>query len=439
MTALNRRALVGGLAASTLAFSARAGTVTDTDVIIIGAGVAGISAARQLQAASIRTLILESRDRIGGRVLTDTQTLGHKFDRGPYWLHNKATNPLVPLAREAGIGLFESSYENNNIFNQGALSTNPSWKDVTEAAVAWEMRQLLPFARLNDRALGATLPNPSPAQRHLANIFAVEMGEDPSLVSLQGYYNLEAGEDLIPSTGMGPLVQGLAGGLDIRLNSPVSTLRWDGAHGVTAIGSFGQVTARKVIITVPTGVLAAGAIRFNPVLPSAKQTALANLPMGALEKVAMVLPAPMPDLPEYTLSNSHIQQGQYHALVSAPDRAMITALIPGPVSRALNAEGAAALEAFALDLLKNVIGTNARVTALSSTNWQGDPLALGSYPHQTVGHANARKIYSQPVEDRLFFAGDGGDDSLAVTVGGAWRQGQKAAQIIARQLGAKRR
>lgn len=439
MTALNRRALVGALAASTLAFSARAGTVTDTDVIIIGAGVAGISAARQLQAASIRTLILEARDRIGGRVLTDTQTLGHKFDRGPYWLHNKATNPLVPLAREAGIGLFESSYENNSSFNQGALSTNPSWKDVTEAAVAWEMRQLLPFARLNDRALGATLPNPSPAQRHLANIFAVEMGEDPSLVSLQGYYNLEAGEDLIPSTGMGPLVQGLAGGLDIRLNSPVSTLRWDGAHGVTAIGSFGQVTARKVIITVPTGVLAAGAIRFDPVLPNAKQTALANLPMGALEKVAMVLPAPMPDLPEYTLSNSHIQQGQYHALVSAPDRAMITALIPGPVSRALNAEGAAALEAFALDLLKNVIGTNARVTALSSTSWQGDPLALGSYPHQTVGHANARKIYSQPVEDRLFFAGDGGNDSLAVTVGGAWRQGQKAAQIIARQLSNGRR
>lgn len=439
MTALNRRTLVGALAASTLAFSARAGTVTDTDVIIIGAGVAGISAARQLQAASIRTLILEARDRIGGRVLTDTQTLGHKFDRGPYWLHNKATNPLVPLAREAGIGLFESSYENNSSFNQGALSTNPSWKDVTEAAVAWEMRQLLPFARLNDRALGATLPNPSPAQRHLANIFAVEMGEDPSLVSLQGYYNLEAGEDLIPSTGMGPLVQGLAGGLDIRLNSPVSTLRWDGAHGVTAIGSFGQVTARKVIITVPTGVLAAGAIRFDPVLPNAKQTALANLPMGALEKVAMVLPAPMPDLPEYTLSNSHIQQGQYHALVSAPDRAMITALIPGPVSRALNAEGAAALEAFALDLLKNVIGTNARVTALSSTSWQGDPLALGSYPHQTVGHANARKIYSQPVEDRLFFAGDGGNDSLAVTVGGAWRQGQKAAQIIARQLSNGRR
>lgn len=439
MTALNRRVLIGGLAGSTLAFSVRAGTVTDTDVIIIGAGVAGISAARQLKAAGIRTLILEARDRIGGRVLTDTQTLGRKFDRGPYWLHNKATNPLVPLARTAGTALIESSYENSNIFDQGVPSTNPSWKDATEAATAWEMRQLLPFARRMDRALGATLPNPSPAQRHVANIFAVEMGEDPNLVSLQGYYSLEAGEDLIPAAGMGPLVKGLANGLEVRLSSPVSTLRWDSAHGVTAIGSFGQVTARKVIITVPTGVLASGVIRFDPALPSVKQTALANLPMGALEKVAMVLSAPMPDLPEYALSNSHIQQGHYHALLSAPDKAMITALIPGPVSRALHGEGPAALEAFALDVLKNVIGTQVRVQALSSTNWQGDSLALGSYPHQTVGHYNARKIYSQPVEDRLFFAGDGGDDPLAVTVGGAWRQGQKVAQSVARQLGVKQR
>ena len=438
MTAINRRTLIGGLAASTVAFSVRAGTVTDTDVIIIGAGVAGISAARRLKAAGVRTIIFEARDRIGGRVLTDTQTLGRAFDRGAYWLHNKATNPLVPLAREAGIGLVESSFENGNIFNQGAPLINPSWNDVAEAAEALEMRQL-PFARLKDQALGATLPDPTPAQRHVANIFAVEMGEDPSFVSLQGYYNLEEGEDLIPTGGMGPFILGLANGLEVRLSSPVSSLRWDDAHGVTAIGSFGQVTARKVIITVPTGVLASGAIRFDPALPSAKQTALANLPMGALEKVAMVLPAPMPDLPEYALSNSHIQQGQYHALFVDPSKHMITALIPGPVSRALHREGAVALEAFAMDLLKNVIGTQVRVQALSSTNWQGDPLALGSYPHQTVGHANARKIYSQPVEDRLFFAGDGGDDSLAVTVGGAWRQGQKTAQIIARQFGAKRR
>ena len=147
----------------------------------------------------------------------------------------------------------------------------------------------------------------------------------------------------------------------------------------------------------------------------------------------------MPDLPEYALSNSHIQQGQYHALVSSPNKRLITALIPGPMSRALHVEGAAAIEAFALDILKNVIGSKVQVQALSSTNWQGDPLALGSYPHQTVGHAHARKIYSQPVEDRLFFAGDGGDDPLAVTVGGAWRQGQKAAQTIARQLSTKRR
>lgn len=439
MVTSNRRALIGGFSAASLAFSVRAGTVTDTDVIIIGAGVAGISAARQLKSSGLRTVILEARDRIGGRVFTETQPLGRKFDRGAYWFHNRATNPLVPLARSAGIELLDSSYENGGIFDAGAPSSNPSWKQATEALVAWEMRQLLPFARHTDRALGATLPKPTPAQRHVANVFAVEMGEDPSLVSLNGYYQLEAGEDLIPASGMGPVVHVLAAGLDVRLNCPVSTLRWGAVYGVTAIGNFGQITARKAIVTVPTGVLARGAIRFDPALPLSKQAALDNLPMGALEKVAMVLPAPLPDFPEYALSNSHIQKGQFHALVRSPDTSMITALIPGPVSRALQKEGAKAMEAFALELLKNVIGTQARVDTSSVTNWQGDPLALGSYPHQRVGHADARRIYSQPVEDRLFFAGDAGDDPLAVTVGGAWRQGQKAAQTVARKLGIGRR
>ena len=439
MTALNRRALVGGLAASTLALSVRAGTVTDTDVIIIGAGYAGISAARQLKALGIRAVILEARDRVGGRAFTDTQSLGRKFDKGPYWLHNKATNPVVPLAKAAGIELTESAYSNMAAFEDGAVLQAMTPAKFLAVGEAWERKISSPFARLKDRSLGSTAPGTDLGQKYLRNIFAVEMGDDPDLVSLQGYYNLEAGEDLVPATGMGGLITSLSGGLDIRLNCPVSRIAWKEAHGVTAEGPFGRLTARKIIITVPTGVLASGAIRFDPALPSAKQTALANLPMGALEKVAMVLPAPMPDLPEYTLSNSHIQQGHYHALVSAPDKAMMTALIPGPVSRALHGEGAAALEAFALDVLKNVIGTQARVQAVSSTNWQGDPLALGSYPHQTVGHANARRVYSQPIEDRLFFAGDGGDDPLAVTVGGAWRQGQKAAQSVAGQLGVKQR
>ncbi|MFM8938504.1 MAG: flavin monoamine oxidase family protein, partial [Phenylobacterium sp.] len=330
-------------------------------------------------------------------------------------------------------------YSDGATFDLGALSADMTWKEVAGAATAWELRQMLPFAGLKDRSLGATIPEPSPAQRHLKNIWAVEMGEDPDRVSRNGYYALEAGEDLIPENGMGPLVKGLASNLNIRLNSPVTRLTWSEGHGVTGAGAFGQVRARKAIVTAPTGVLASGALRFDPALPVATQTAINNLPMGALEKVAMVLDRPIPDLPEYAISNSHVQQGQYHALLVSPDKQMITALIPGPMSRRLSAEGQPAMEAFALSLLKSVIGNAARVQASASTHWLGDAFALGSYPHQTVGHADARRIYSQPIEDRLFFAGDAGDDPLAVTVGGAWRQGEKAAAAVARQLRGTRR
>ena len=435
---LNRRAVVTGVIASASAFSARAGTVTDTDVIIIGAGFAGISAARQLKASGVRAIIIESRDRVGGRAYTDTQTLGRRFDRGAYWLHSKAINPLVPLARQDGMNLIESSNSDGEIFDQGTASSEVFMEAVSDAGEAWERRQAVTSSILKDSSLGATLPNPTLAQRFVKNIFAVEMGDDPDLISRKGYNMLEGGEDLVPETGMGPLAQGLASGLDIRLNCPVSAVVWDGNHGVTVKGSFGQLTARKIIITAPTGVLVTGAIRFDPALPQATQAAISNLPMGAFEKHAMVLSQAMPDLPEFAISKSHVEQGLYHALLVSPDKKMVTALIPGPVSRRLFAEGLPAIEAFADDLVKNVIGTRARVEARATTHWQLDPFARGSYAYSRVGHSDAREIYAQPVDDRLFFTGDGADDPLAVSVGGAWRNGQKAARSVARLLGAKR-
>jgi monoamine oxidase len=435
---LDRRAVITGIIASASAFSARAGTVTDTDVIIIGAGFSGISAARQLKASGVGAIILEARDRVGGRAYTDTNTLGRTFDWGPHWLHDDGTNPLVPLARQAGTKLIESHYSNLGIFDQGALSPDIAYDDVRAATVAWTLRQTFAFGK-KDRSLGASLPNPTLAQKFFKTIGAVEMGEDPDLISLKDYFSLgPGGDDLIPEIGMGPLAQAQTSGLDIRLNCPVSTVAWDGAHGVTVKGSFGQLTARKIIITAPTGVLASGAIRFDPALPQSTQAAISNLPMGALEKHAMVLSQSVPDLPEYAFSQSHVEQGLYHVLVVSPDKKMVTALIPGPISRSLFKEGQPAVEAFTDSLLKDVIGSQMRVEARATTNWQGDPFALGSYANAKVGHATAREIYAQPIEDRLFFTGDGADDKWSVTVGGAWRNGQKAAQTVASLLGSKR-
>lgn len=437
MTTLNRRALVGGLAASTLASSVHAGTVTDTDVIIIGAGYAGISAARQLKALGIRAVILEARDRVGGRAFTDTQSLGRKFDKGPYWLHHKATNPMVPIAKAAGIGLTESAYTNMAVFDDGAISQAMTLEKFIQAGEAAERKMLSPFARLKDRPLGSIVPGTDLGQKYIRNVFAVEMGDNPDLVSLQGYYNLEAGEDLIPATGMGGLIISLSDGLDIRLNCPVSHVAWKEAHGVTAQGPFGRLTARKIIVTVSTGVLAKGAMRFDPALPLATQEAISNLPMGAFEKVGMMLNQPMPDLPEYALVNKYVEQGKYHGLLVTPDKQLVTAMLPSPLSRELYAEGLPALHAFALELFKNVVGNKINVAMIANSDWHRDPFAMGSYAFQTVGHAAARKGYSQPIEDRLFLTGEAADDPLALTVGGAWRHAQKTAMRVSKALRVK--
>lgn len=433
---LDRRRVLGGLAAtSTLTcLPARAGHVVDVDVVIIGAGVAGIAAGQALSALGISYRILEARDRVGGRVVTDTQSLGRRFDRGAYWLHNKAQNPLVPLARSYGTKLLPSSYEDGGIFEAGQISPRPTWGEVSRAMVGWEMRQALSFGQGRDVALADILPQPSPAQRHLLNVFAVEMGDDPALISRDGYQALAAGEDLIPETGMGSLVSRLGLDLPISLASPIERVIWNQSHGVTVVGRFGQLRAKAALITVPTGVLARDGIRFDPALPAFKTKAIADLPMGGFEKVAMVLEQALPDLPEYALSNRHIQVGQYHALVTSPDKNMVTALLPGGVSRPLLREGPAALADFAQSLLREVVGTAARVQKQAGTNWQEDVFSLGSYCHPRIGATYARRDYGLPVEDRLFFAGDGCEDALAVTVSGAWRHGRRAAEEIRRVL-----
>ena len=150
---INRRVFTTGVIASTSTFFARARTVTDTDVIIIGAGFAGISAARQLKSLGIRAIVLEARDRIGGRAFTETKTLGRKFDQGAYWLRNKATNPLLPLGHQLDTNLLDSSYSNVRIFSQATVDPDVSWDALIGKYQAYELRQALASRILKDISL----------------------------------------------------------------------------------------------------------------------------------------------------------------------------------------------------------------------------------------------------------------------------------------------
>lgn len=277
-------------------------------VLVVGAGMAGVAAARVLQDAGRATTVLEGRDRIGGRVWTDT-TLGPAVDLGASWVHGVTGNPLVALAAEAGVELVPFDQEDEVVRRVGG---------VVPAA------DLRAAERVLDRA--RRLAPDQPPTASFADALAAALAEDPlaadrrrvldSLVTATIEHEFGAsidrlsaregdegralrGGDALPAGGYAPLVAHLARGLDIRLGLAVARVELDpgtapGAPGVTVTGRDGtRLDADAVIVTVPLGVLQAGAIDLGSALPAAHRAALGRLGMGLLDKVVLELDRPV--------------------------------------------------------------------------------------------------------------------------------------------------
>lgn len=428
---MNRRAVLTGLIAAPMAL--RAETLADVDVAVVGAGAAGIAAGRASAGLGLSAVILEARDRVGGRTHT-VGGLGQPFDLGAHWLHGAESNPLVPLARDRNLPLTDDSPEEVGLFADGARRPEADHEAFDIATRRMERRAILPSLFGPERPLAA-LGRPADPWGALAlSIPAIEIAEEPERVSLKDYLALGTGTDLLVRGGFGALIVQLAEGLPIRLSQPVTQIDWQGAAGVTLSGRFGTLRARAAIVTVPTSLLAQGRLRFSPELPSEMQQAIADLPLGVFEKVGFRLSQPRPDLPAYAFATGPVAQGLTHAVHFSPDRQVATVLLTGDTARSLIAAGRDARIATARDLLADVAGSDTRVSATLTTDWHSDPLSLGAYTHRRIGAGGARETYASPLAERLWFAGEAAPGDHAVTVAGAWNSGLTAAKAIARQL-----
>ncbi len=430
---MTRRTTIAGLAAAAVARPASAQGAAEVDVAIVGAGAAGIAAARALAGTGLSVIVLEARDRVGGRTWS-VGGLGQPFDMGGHWLHVAQSNPLVPLAKELGLELVTSEPDKGQLHESGLPRSDADQRAFRSAVAAMERRAIIPSMFGPDRPLSALAPNPDRFDVMALAIPSMEMCEEPDRISLQDYLSLGDGPDLQVEGGFGGLVSSLAQGLNIRLSSPVSEIRWQEAGGVALSGPFGALTARAVIVTLPTSLLAADTIRFFPALPDDLRQAVQDLPMGVFEKVGFQLPRPRLDLPEYVFATGPVAQGLTSALHFSPDRNMVTVMFTGDTARDLLAAGTQARIDVARSLLADVVGTSDIPTAVLTTDWLGDPLARGAYTHAKVGAKHARKIYAAPLEERLWFAGEAAPGEQAVTVAGAWLSGTKAAEDITRAL-----
>jgi monoamine oxidase len=400
------------------------------DVAIIGAGAAGIAAARRLLAAGRRVVVLEARGRAGGRAVTD-HSLGVPADLGAAWLHFATINAWTPLAEAAGFTI--PRREPN--WGPGAwIGDRAPTPAESAAAGAAYMRYhgLIDAAAAagRDVALTEVLPQDHYRPRFDAVMtWAVGVeSREVSTLDLQRY--AESEHNWPVPAGLGTVVATIARELPIHCGAQVSAIDW-GGEVVRIDSTLGRIEATAAIVTVPTSVLARGAIRFTPALPPGHEEAFANLPLGVCNKVFFrILGGRFAGgTARHFLGAAHTSR-TCSWLANAADQPLLLAYFGGDLSRELEQRGELAL--FARDELKRLFGTAVldELGAALSTAWGGDAHSLGSYSAAKPGHAHCREQLALPVSPRLHFAGEAASVHYYGTLHGAWLSGTAAAERL---------
>lgn len=425
--------------AATLAATGRSALAADrdrdADVVIIGAGAAGLAAAHDLKAAGRRAIVLEARGRIGGRAFTDI-SLGPAYDAGAMFIHWAERNPWVQIARDRGIETQSEPWGGGfQVFANG--KPMPQTDRQKRRGAFGQIDRRLETVDLTKRDLSVRdlLGDLGPDMSQIAaSGLLLSIGEESDRISARDYQRLWAGDDLVVPSGYGNLVAAYGAGLDIRLNHPVSEIRWDGPD-VAVTTPSGTLHASACIITVPVGVLKAGAIRFTPELPARNRDALDGLGMGALTKIALKLEG---DRFGVTPGASFLEAGSPGQLMNLDlfpdDKDIVIAYCGGDHARELSAAGTEAARAYVTELLTKMLGGDVRkaVTGISFPAWWTDPFSCGSYSVCLPGRENAREQLAEPIGGRIFIAGEATAGGGAMTVGGATLAGRAAAASVAR-------
>jgi len=418
---------------------------TDTDVIVIGAGLAGLGAARALRERGIPCVVLEAAGRIGGRAWTayPRELGGVWFEMGAIWLHWAERNPLVPIARAAGETLLRADeLRQKRTFVGMREATVSEYADYDDA---WDR-----YEATADEILTATPDAPLAAVADRRNndpwALTVEAFEGPVICVAQAdkfslrdwRTNVLGGSNLVPDGGIGAFVERqLGAGLDIRLGTPATRIIWNGPGGRISVETpRGVLSGHHCIVTVSTGVLASGALRFDPRLPAATQDAIARLPMGLAMKVVLrATGTDRLDLPIHCSVDRRITK-RGETLIPFQcwpfGRDYVQGWIGAETAWALARDGEAAAVEFTLAQLRAIFG--GRVDRLFAgcarlvTRWDADPWTRGAYSWVPVGQSDTRRQLAEPLGDgHLLFAGEACHDGFAGTLAGAWISGLAAA------------
>lgn len=404
-------------------------TRTSGRTIVVGGGAAGIAAARFLHDAGHDVLLLEAKDRLGGRAhsVALPGLPDYTVDHGCGWLHSARRNPWTVIAETSGFRIDRSSPRWGEQWRDLGFSA----ADQRAYAAAWGRWEAAARAALDgpDRSLSDFLDADDPWAPMIDAISGYANGAPLREVSLHDWvaYEDAAGADnwALPA-GYGTLVTAHAAGIPVRLSTPVYRIDHSG-RTIRLDTPAGTIEADRVIVAIPT--TAFERLVFDPPLP-AKTDAAAALPLGLADKVFLRVDRPEWPAHSHLIGNPHSNHTASYRL-SPFGWPVIEAFFGGDAAEAMEDQTAAF--AFVTDELVALLGGDwrARLHPLAGTRWRHEAFVHGSYSHARVGQAGQRAVLAEPVDGRLFFAGEACHPQDFSTAHGALETGLAAAHAIA--------
>lgn len=418
-------------------------------VVVIGAGISGLTAAKALTENGHEVIILEARDRIGGRVWTQQVESGIPLDLGAGWIHGINRNPLTEIAKELKLPLHVTDYDNAVLFSykKGGIASDERRWGKLEAIISRVVENAsgnLSVQEAVDEALEGIL-KAGFSNEEIAfvvnTLIEHEYGADAKDLSVRGPEEGKdfGGADVVFSNGFGQITDYLAKDLEIKTEQVVTEIDYRGDL-VKITTNAGKVWfAEKVLITVPLGVLQKKSITFIPPLPQEKQMAIQTLGMGLLNKLYLQFPAAFWDGDAELFGFVSEEKGrwcEWYNMQELLDKPVLLGFVAGSYAVEMETHTDQEIVRDAMDVLRMMFGNEIpEPTQVYMTRWAMDPYAGGSYSYIKTGSRPwMRKTLASPIDDKVFFAGEATDSDYPATVHGAYLSGIREAKSIHRVL-----
>jgi monoamine oxidase len=420
-----------------------------SEVIVVGAGAAGLAAAHALTNEGRSVIVLEARQRVGGRVWTDRTWSGIPLDLGASWIHGVDENPLAALVRQYGIKATPTNYNSIAVYDwQGRALSDERLDELDE----WLNQMLADADRAGEKliedvslqsALDQLLAKAGVSAEErlyfnyaLNTVIEHEFAADANQLSLWHWHDSRevVGGDVLFPGGYDQVLRPWAEALDIRLGEVVQSIQY-GRSGVRLRTAKNEYRAEQAIVTLPLGVLKAGSVRFEPALSADKRSALQRMGMGLLNKLYLRFEKPFWDESRDLLGYVSRQRGEWGEwlnLYKLNQKPVLLGFNAGAYARQLEGWNDAKIVSEAMKALRRMYGAaTPDPLAWKSTRWAADVWAGGSYSYLALGATpDDYDTLAAPLAGRLFFAGEHTRRDYPSTVHGAVLSGWAAADAV---------